>query len=628
MAGTIPIEALLRFNPGVWFETLSKIRNARGKNVTPHMNIVQRRINSLYMSRLRQFKPLRGVGLKPRKRGFSTFVAGLHYHQMMAFAHEGVIIGDKLDTSDIVFRMVENYAATDAYKSPTWGSPSVATTEKIKWEHGSMVSQATARGKATIRGLTPQFVHWTEAAHAENAEETMDAAMNAIPDEGFNAVFLESTPFGTEGPFADTWQKARWPTAEECPDGKLYWKQWEAVCPDQPYDASGLSDMGFVRIFAAWYEFEDSFIKLTPSQKKNIEATLDAESWYSGERKLIELYLSEGPQGQRLGKEVVKADLWEQLAWRRLTIKNKCRSKVRIMDEENPADPQSCFSASGARVFDDDALTHIQLLTRLHPVYGNTDDSGPRAIWHPTGADLAPIVRWEEPKIGCRYLMSVDLAEGEDQTKGDDPDAHSALVWRDEYLDERGVLWPIKLAARVKYGTRMPMIPLAKLCRALSGYYGLCMIIPEMNNSGMSFITALRAMTDKPCPPIWQRKERDPHSGKERSWDGWRTTDNAEYGGVRSTIIWHFHEMIRNKKVEICCPHYHSELVNFVDKKGRMEAGTGHDDDVISGCIGIYNIGSATTYTREAREVELPPEIAALKAQQEMIQGNGLSMVW
>lgn len=972
---------IVRSNPGIWFEGFSKIRDATGKNRSPTMNVLQRRINALYVARYLMQLPLRAIGLKPRKRGFSTMVAALQYSQMQNFQHEGAIIGDKLETADIVYRMIENFSLTDEFAGK-WGSKADTNNDRMKWPHGSLLRQATARGKATCRGMTPQFIHGTEASHWENCAEAMDAAMNAIPDSGFNVVFLESTPFGAGDPFAKTWGAARWPTAAECPGGDLYWKKWEAVCPDQPADKSGLADSYFVRVFAAWYEFEESFIRLTSAQKAEIEATVDAESWYLGERKLMALYLTDGPQGPRLGDEVVGGDVWEQLAWRRLTIKTKCRASVRIMEEEHPADPRSCvdggvmigtssgiipmrdiregmicdhgkivavesmgikpvfdvetklgyrlrvtadhllalsdgsfarakdtlgkvielqppvfsenpftlewkgfggveskltvsdsfarflgyfmgdgslsnatlsiaccskdqdviddcfqliesffggcqkrvlgptggwtevrvsrkefhdflmrlgcieengkksatndrphirkvcipdciwkspkpivreflrglfeadgwisktggnvkfftkhekfgrdvqllllgfgihsrfrtlvkvvgekrykgcevilftpdaikfckeigfiserkksrtrteikhpkmikfydmadtvesitpagefevfdmeidgkpvfgaggflvhncFLSSGRQVFDDDALTHIQLMTRATPEYGDVNDSGEVAIWSPTGADGASILRWEAPRLGCRYIQSVDLAEGEDQTKGDDPDAHSALLWRDEYLDDRGMLCPIKLVARVRAPNRMPMIPFARLSRALSRYYGNCCIIPEMNNSGMSFITALK-MLEGGCPPIWQRKERDPHSGTERSWDGWRTTDRAEYGGVRSTIIWHFHELIRNKRVEICCPHYHSELVAFVDKRGRMEAGSGHDDDVISGCIGIYNIGSGTTYALPVRQRPIPRDVAIAMGLDR--EETGLAMKW
>jgi hypothetical protein len=147
-----------------------------------------------------------------------------------------------------------------------------------------------------------------------------------------------------------------------------------------------------------------------------------------------------------------------------------------------------------------------------------------------------------------------------------------------------------------------------------------------MNNSGMSFITALRMMDGGPCPPIWQRRERDPHRGTERAWDGWRTTDSAEYKGVRATIIWHMHELLRNKAVEIRCPHMATELADFVDKGGRMEAGSGHDDDVMSAAIGLYNIGSATEYARAVRVDFMPRDVALLEARD--TTSGMLAMKW
>jgi hypothetical protein len=617
------IHEIVRTNPGVWFEGYGRIRDTSGRQIQPRMNVLQRRINQLYVQRLLEQKPLRAIGLKPRKRGFSTMVAAIHYAQLQNFAHQGVIIGDKLETADVVYRMMGNFADHDGFKLK-WGSKPEATSERMRFPHGSLLLQATARGKATARGMTPQFIHGTEVAHWESPEEAMDASMNAVPDSGFNTVFWESTPFGAGEPFAQTWEAARWPTADECPGGAQYWKQWEAMCPDQP--PGGLRDRLFVRVFAAWYEFDESVVRLTDSEKREIRDSLDSESWYRGEQKLIDLYGSEGPKGKRLGTEVTEGDVWEQLAWRRLTIKTKCRGSVRIFDEEHPADPKSCFLASGRQVFDEDGLTHIQLLCRQAPDHGDVNDQDGRATWRPTTMDAATVWRWEGPKIGCRYLLSVDLAEGADQTKGDNPDAHSALVWRDQYLDENGVMWPVKLAARVRPPNRMPMIPFARLVRALSWYYGNCMVIPEMNNSGMAFITALKMMEGGPCPPIWQRKERDPHRGTERAWDGWRTTDSAEYKGVRATIIWSMHEMLRNKEVEIRCPHMAAELADFVDKGGRMEAGSGHDDDVMSAAIGLYNLGSASEYAMAVRARHLPRDVELVLAGDR--EGGGLAMKW
>jgi hypothetical protein len=310
----------------------------------------------------------------------------------------------------------------------------------------------------------------------------------------------------------------------------------------------------------------------------------------------------------RLGREVVDSDVWEQLAWRRMTIRDKCRGSVRVYNAEHPGDPKTCFLSAGRQVFDADAMDYLTELSRKYVAeVGQLSWNAGRVTYRPTGLQEGNLLVWERPKVGCRYLVGVDPAEGEDQTKGADPDRHSVQVWRAEYM-EGGILHLPRLVARVRPPCRVPMIPLATMVRDLSMWYGRSVVLPEMNNSGMALITALRMLAD--CPPIWQRREMDPHSGRERRWDGWRTTDTKEYGGVRSTIIWHLHEALRSQRLVIACPHVVSELRDFVDKGGRMEAGGGHDDDVLCCAMAVFNLDSATMMGVERREGVLPPDLA------------------
>jgi hypothetical protein len=73
-------------------------------------------------------------------------------------------------------------------------------------------------------------------------------------------------------------------------------------------------------------------------------------------------------------------------------------------------------------VFDEDAMTHLQILARSPIDFGAlTETEEKRATWVPTSADSANFWRWEQPRAGCQYLITVDLAEGEDQTKGRRP---------------------------------------------------------------------------------------------------------------------------------------------------------------------------------------------------------------
>jgi hypothetical protein len=632
MPATVSAEELIRLNPGIWLETHGYVRDVNGRKSRPVLNILQRRMNALYMARLMAGKSMRGIVVKPRKRGASTMVSAHHYAQLMNWPHEGFIIGDRSETTGIVFRMLKFYADTDEFVGQ-WGSPiKSATTEEIVWHHGAMVTQGTAQGRASARGRTPQFVHETEKAHWEKPEETSDAVLNAVPDEGFTVIWEESTPFGSANLFAKTFGDARWPRVEECPDGFLYWRQWASLVPDQ--EDEGRSDLDYCRVFAAWYEFDTpgakSYVRLDEDGRKQMQDTIDAEGWYRGERELIRRYGNEGPRGMRLGQIVTECDVWEQLAWRRATIKNKCRKSLDVFNSEHPSDPKTCFVSSGHSVFDSESLDriwlrterartqHVQIEVRESPSGGNR-----RAQVNPSDSEMSTIHLWEHPRFGCRYLMPVDLSEGKDQTKTGNPDANSALILRDAYADQSGLLSPMAVVARVRPPNHMPLPEFARITSALGLYFGNCMQIPEMNNSGLAYITALRLLF--PWVPIWQRAERDPITGQVvKEMYGWRTTDISGYGGIRTQIIAHLQDVLRENAIDIPCPHIHRELTNFVNKEGRMEAGAGKDDDVLALAIGVYNISSGTIYSEAMVPRSLPRDLEGLARQSAHV--GGLSM--
>jgi len=636
MTGTISAKDLIAINPGLWLENSGWIRDVGGKKLRPKLNVLQRRMNAIYMARFIENRPMRGIVVKPRKRGASTKVAAQHYTQLRRHPHEGFIIGDRAETSGVVFDILKYFAETDDFAAD-WGNQlDTSNSDVVKWSHGAKVGQGTAQGKASARGRTPQFVHETEKAHWEQAEHTSDALLNAVPDEGFTVVWVESTPFGFDNLFAKEWGAARWPTVHECPNGIAYWKQWASLCPDQP--TAGRTDLDYIRCFAAWYEFDtpgaESFIRLSEDEKKHIQDTIDAESWYRGEAELLARYGNDGPAGLRLGKEVTRCDAWEQLAWRRSTIKNKCRSSLGTFNGEHPSDPKTCFVSTGTAVFDADALDRVfKRCEEVQPQYGQIQiierEDERRASVTPCDEGMATVTIWEPPIVGCRYIVPVDLAEGEDQTVGDDTDGHSALVLRDDFVDQqRGGYAKKRLVARMSTTTsKMPLIPFARLCAALSLYYGNCLQIPEMNNSGLAYITAIKL--NFPWVNLFKRPEIDPITGKKiREMDGWRTTDTAGYGGVRSQIIMNTQNVLRDDGIDIACPSVHSQLLNFVNKNGRMEAGIGHDDDVLSLSIGLANIGIGTVYQAAYRERWMPADVQRMIDAENAGSSDKLAMNW
>lgn len=633
----IDLAALLRHDPQLWFESKAVIRLTNGRVSEPgqlRANVLQRRIFALARSRRMKGKPCFGIGLKPRKRGFSTAVAALHYHHIAGQPAEGVIIGNKRDTSETVYRMMALFAKEDEMaKKGEWSSPANVKAETMEFAHGSKVSLSTALGRESVRGMTPQAAHGTEVAHWEQDQDVFLAMMNALPDDPNVMAWLESTPAGKQGAFHARWENARWPTAEECPeDDADYWRQWESNCPDQP-DAI-FAEWEFVRVFAAWFEFDEATLKLTPEQQRHIEATLDERGWYRGERALIQVYgnIDERSGEMRLGKQVTGTNVWEQLAWRRMTIQAKCGNDPAKFDQEYPRDPESCFLASGRQVFDADALAYYQsqvLPGELGTLDSNipefaTNRQGEKVTWRGCGREEAIFQRWEAPRRGCRYLCVLDTAEGKDQTKGDNPDRHSALVIRRAYSMPDGTIHKARVVARLRPPSQVPIHALVELVHRLQLYYN-ALVIPEMNNSGLAYITGARTRGTL----IWKRQEWIPKEGRSEEKLGWRTTDHLDYGGVRTLILDALGGALRERAIDLHCPNIVNELSTFVDKHGRKEAESGkHDDDVLALAIGLYNIDSATAYDEAPVERQMPRDLVEAAEAQNNPTGKGGAHFW
>jgi hypothetical protein len=58
-----------------------------------------------------------------------------------------------------------------------------------------------------------------------------------------------------------------------------------------------------------------------------------------------------------------------------------------------------------------------------------------------------------------------------------------------------------------------------------------------------------------------------------------------------------------------------------------MEAGRGHDDDVMALAIGVFNIESATTYSEPKIEAQLPWDLRKLE-RDEAAGRPGMAMRW
>lgn len=246
-------------------------------------------------------------------------------------------------------------------------------------------------------------------------------------------------------------------------------------------------------------------------------------------------------------------------------------------------------------------------------------DEEPHIIWNPSSESQAMSVRWEQPKIGHRYLVSVDSASGADQTGGEDPDSHSILVHRAGYIDELGQWNPPALVCRNTLV--MGVIPgsmvcwwaedvlenqVFMMCKAYNAF-----LTPEVNHDrGL-----IEAMKGKGIQ-IYEREQFNHRDNMTMKALGWKTDkDTRPRLLARLEVI--TREALRRDiggGYEVRCPWIIEQMRNFGTKpNGRMEAMVGHDDDVLSLAIGLFTIGAATTYHEKVVERVLPRDLQALR---------------
>jgi hypothetical protein len=266
------------------------------------------------------------------------------------------------------------------------------------------------------------------------------------------------------GLFYGSWTDARWPGFDD------YWQKYST----QP-DGEG---SGWIRVFAGWFEFpehRESVRRGRPLTPAEIDAVMGS------------LSPKEKSGMDRFGWDA------DQILWWRWVLKNKCLNDEDRRDEEYPTDPETCFLSSGRPRFDTAGVTEI--VTRSKSVkfeQGLLAEQGKAVAWQTTGANEAWLWVWERPKVGCRYLISIDTMRGESETaRTQDSDCHSILVWRAAYRDAEGVLHSPRLVARIAPPCRLDNKPAAFQVDLLSRWYGRCIVAVE-NNNGIGLLKELR----------------------------------------------------------------------------------------------------------------------------------------
>ena len=535
---------LIRIDPEVWFSTFGVIKDKRGKDIKPAPNTLQKRMFAHYRKCQIEGKPCKMIILKPRQKGASTCAQALTYHHMRKHENlSGSLMGDISGTSDKVFEIYRRYAENDLFPWDEEGGSLAdggSMADLIKLKSKSAYGKETAGSKNAGRSGTIQVGNMTEVAFWPMAGER-DPALGYLQSlydgDNVSLVVADSTPNGPAGWFYRTW----------------------------------VQDNEWAKIFAAWFEFDDSEIPF-----RNDEELQEFKDTLTDDEK----------------SEMERFDVtWENMHWRRRTLQDKCNGDISKFRQEYPSDPEECFLMSSRPRFH---MGNLDKMTKWADeqvpkigVVGVHSDNVTASFRPDRGGNWKV---YEEPEYDSKYLVSVDTCTGEDQQMqglAADPDFHSVQVWKAPYEDWHGNWHVPRLVAL--HHSRLDIGVLAQEIEGIARWYGSAFIIPEVNNSGLAL---LKYLLESGLTVYRRRKYNDSSGMVEKSF-GW-STDKI----TRKTVIDHMAAELIEENFDIPDVDVLKEMKTFViNDRGKPEAAPGHHDDhVLAAAIALYNIDSASTF--------------------------------
>lgn len=453
---------------------------------------------------------------------------------------------------------------------------------EARYKNGSTMERLTLANPNAGRSGTYQVLIVTEVAYlaeegVANATNVLNGLLKCVPFEPDTIIIEESTAKGAQGDFYESF------------NGGITFEEFKA------------GRNGKIKIFAAWFEFDDS---VRDPKSEGIESEAD----YTVEEEEL-------------------AQKWKlsmgQVAWMRWAIREECKGDWDRFCQDYPFDPETAFLKSGSCRFDAKGLEYQESLIVKRPrEFGSFEynERADRVNFVVMAEQQARSVRWETPRVGCRYLLSVDPMTGATQVAGEDPDSHGVFVLRAGYYDHSGWHEPAVVCRNILVPGRKPgsmecMWDIDVLEEEIwrMAKYWQAIIVPEMNmDRGLVELLKLRGDVD-----IYEREMFNRREQVRTKALGWMTDTKT-----RPMIIENLARGVREagrgqigEGIEIRCPWAIKQMKNFVVKpNGRAEASTGHhDDDVLALAIGFQLIEMAIPWREVEREYSLPREYQRLE---------------
>ena len=237
-------------------------------------------------------------------------------------------------------------------------------------------------------------------------------------------------------------------------------------------------------------------------------------------------------------------------------------SKLHLLAQEYPSNPDEAFLKSGRPFFDLDVIRNLGFDEPIRGDVETVKDSQRFVEWA-----QGPLRLWAPPVEGHKYSVGVDVAEGLEH--GD----YSSVHVIDSKTQDVVAHWHGHIDADL-LATNVIM----PLCY----WYNQALAIVENNNHGLATLTVLKR---EGYFPIYRQRRLSSKSQTQTDQLGWRTTV-----ATKPLACDELNELIRDGDLGMPCSETAAELRTFVrDEKGRLQ-GSPHDDRVMSLAIAAQGL--------------------------------------
>jgi hypothetical protein len=520
-----------------WYtENFLKIKDKTATIIDFKFNNAQNIVNAIMENDKKNGKPGRYIVLKARQMGLSTMFEAKIFHDTstnenknsLIIAHEEQASSNLFNMSKLYFENIpdvlkplKKYANGKvlSFENPTNDDMEKAQNPGLR----SKISIATAGSGEVGRSATYHNIHASEVAFFPDARTTMLGLLQSVPDQPNTMVVLESTANGVGDWFHDMWQKAE----------------------------KGEND--YTPIFLPWFiqpEYTRPFF--TDNEREAFVAEVNLVT-KDNRGNTVHTYEYDIMQKHQL--------TYEQLNWRRWTLKNKCEGDEILFMQEYPCTPEEAFISSGRPKFSINALRKYQTQT-IPPIrtgYLYERENGTiEFVDDPKGY----ISIWQEPDYEMAYSIGADVAEG--LATGD---FSTGYVGNSEF--DIVAKW---------YGHIDPDLfgdELVKLAR----YYNNAYLGVENNNHGL---TTLKSIERKEYWNIYYSKTFEKTGDSPTQKLGWSTNVRT-----KPLMIDKLAEFVREQYLGIPDDLLISEMFTYViEDNGKTNAQVGcHDDTVMATAI-------------------------------------------